>query len=454
MVRKCVETQQIPGYEHRLITLENCYKGSSYVNECLAAKRWVKASDWLRVHNLFSEGGIYLDGDMSIMPGKNFDHLLHHKLFLSKEISGWLWANAAMGSEAGHPVLQKYLSRVENNYRGSGDDVFAPGIRTYTDVFWDAFNHGLAELYGIHECPVEYFFPYDHLQKKMNITDDTIVFHHYMTSWQGVLLDKEPKKEFKFFCDYHLGDQLFVLWLLNEAARLWPHIKLSFCVEPTYFNEVKALARKLPNLEVTDKMDGHVQLEWWHGDWATHKRNPDRPHFVSSMLKLQKLIAAAYGLPELPAIEKTNLLLPAECMDSTHTFNRDFEFDVLFVNSAPLSGQCVGYDANRMNVIAVDLIGRGLKVVTTHPCGYENVSVTTELNMTLAQIGELASRCRVVAGVANAPFIATFNELAVQKIERWINYGCDVLDFDDRVVGANSLDEFADLCSQIERRTP
>ena len=450
LVKRCTETQHIPGYEHIVITLENCYRGSPYVNECLEAGNWVKASDWIRLWNLWSDGGIYVDGDMSIMPGKNFDALLHHRLFLSKEAGGY-WANAALGAEPRHPVLRRYLDRVENNYRGSGDDIFSPGIRCFTDIFWEAIN-GKEDL-GIFECPVEYFFPYNHLNKQVNVTAETIVYHHYMTSW-GVPKDQPVRKaqELRLFCSYHLGDQIFTLWFMNAAAKLFPNIRFSLWVEPRYFAEVKALARPLPNLEVTATYANHTQLEWWLGDWCLYRRNPDRPNFVESMIKLQALLASRYDLPHWVIQDKLEMLLPGECMDPNHAL-KDQSFDVLFVNSEPMSGQCVGHNHQRMNELALELFASGLKVVTTHPCGLSRIPNTTGLGMTLAQIGELAFRCRVVAGVCNAPFLATFNELAFSNVERWVNYGTDKVDFDaQRVVWAKDMIEFEralDLCRRM-----
>jgi hypothetical protein len=454
MVRACIETQKISGYEHVLVTLDNCYRGSTYVNECLEAKQWVKASDWLRIWNLYSEGGIYLDGDMAILPGKNFDTLLGHRLFLSKEVGGY-WANAALGAEKGHPTLKRYLDRVEHNFKGSGDDVFSPGIRCFTDVFWEALrgsssdrreffvDQSRSEQEGIFECPVSYFFPFNHITGTVEVTPETIVYHHYMKSWKPPLDRPIPaKNDFRFNCGtYHLGDQLFALWFLGLAAERFPNSQFSFWVEPRFYDEVKALARKLPNLEVTSRFDNHTRLEWWHGDWAVHMRNPDREHFVDSMAKLQIHLASKFGLEPWELADKQKFLFQKECLKRPSQLDSD-RYDVLFINSTPMSWQCIHYNPDQVNWLARSLKQRGLSVIATHPCGDDEIPVTTDLGLSLAHIGELASRCRFVVGVANAPFIATFNELAFKTVEKWVNYGCDVLNFDDRVIGASTMGEF------------
>jgi len=172
----CVETQKIKGYSHKIITLENCFKGSKYVNDALKAKKWVKASDWLRMHELYVNGGIYLDADIEILPGKNFDHLLDTELFFARE-ENRLCSNAVVGSVSGNPIIKKYLDNVTNNFIGAGDMVFEPGIRLFSDMFWDKDKTNITEL------TMDYFFPYNNNTYETKYTKNTITFHHFLSSW-------------------------------------------------------------------------------------------------------------------------------------------------------------------------------------------------------------------------------------------------------------------------------
>ncbi len=177
LVEKCINSQKIPGYTHHIITLENCDRSSEYVCQALENKKWVKASDYLRVQYMYKNGGIHLDGDMEILPGKNFDDLLDCRLFTSFECCG-LYANAGFGAEAGHPILKQYLDRVDANYKGSGDLTFEPGIRTFHDIFWAADK----SLFKMIDTSV--FFPFNHVSGQENITPSTKVYHYYQKSWQ------------------------------------------------------------------------------------------------------------------------------------------------------------------------------------------------------------------------------------------------------------------------------
>jgi len=184
-IKRCIDSQKIVGYEHKVITLQNYYKGSEYVNKSLEmadktgeAKWFVKASDYLRVYHIWDEGGIYLDADMEVLPNKNFDDLLDNRMFTENEVYG-MPANAGFGAEKGHPFLKVYLDRIEQNFKGDGDLVFEPGVRAFADLLWVANK----EKDGIKIYPTEMFFPYKHGTKEINITSLTKVFHHYANTW-------------------------------------------------------------------------------------------------------------------------------------------------------------------------------------------------------------------------------------------------------------------------------
>lgn len=168
-----VDTHNIPGYEHRLITIDNCFKDNKYVQECLNAKKWVKAADYLRVYYLYNYGGIYLDADIEVFQDKNFDEFLNNQFFSCKEENGFI-TNGVMGGEQGLLMFKEYLDTVESNFIGSGSMVFEPGMRLLTDLIY---------RYKYRLFDTEYFLPYNHQTNETKITDKTICFHHFKKSW-------------------------------------------------------------------------------------------------------------------------------------------------------------------------------------------------------------------------------------------------------------------------------
>jgi len=179
LFERCVASQRLPGYEFRLLGIEDCPKDSRYLNEALAAGRWVKAADYLRVRVVHDEGGIYLDADTEILPGKTLDHLLDCRMFVVKDVVGIFWCNGVFGAEKGHPVLKEWLDTVERNFRGDGDLVYQPGISLFNDVLWGKDFRA----FGIAPRPLEEFFPYDHRNGKVTHTPNTLAFHHCAKSW-------------------------------------------------------------------------------------------------------------------------------------------------------------------------------------------------------------------------------------------------------------------------------
>jgi mannosyltransferase OCH1-like enzyme len=185
LIEQCIKTQQIPGYEHKIVGMETFVSLANqfpYLKQCLDSsytkEKYVKAADYMRLHILHQEGGIYLDADIEILPGKNFDKLLHNNMFLGKEKNGWL-ANSVIGAEQGYPFLKSCMKDMEEMYRGDDNKCFEAG----SGIMAEKYYHWRDDDRGLAVCEQDVFFPYDHLTNTTNITEETITFHHFMKSW-------------------------------------------------------------------------------------------------------------------------------------------------------------------------------------------------------------------------------------------------------------------------------
>jgi hypothetical protein len=174
LVAKCIASQHIPEYEHKLITLENCYR-NKYIQDAINAKQWGKACDYLRIHYLIEEGGIYLDADVEMLPGKNFDGLLNHHLFAGRENNGFV-NTAVLGAEKGSQLLIDHLKEVEEKFKGDDGLYFESSIEIFTPRI-------LADQNATILAP-EYFYPYDWQRNTVDIKDFTVCYHHFMKSWK------------------------------------------------------------------------------------------------------------------------------------------------------------------------------------------------------------------------------------------------------------------------------
>lgn len=132
-IRKCIDSWRrvMPDYEIKLWNTANFDIDSApeYVRQAFLKRKWAFAADYIRLHALYTDGGIYLDSD--VMALKPFDPLLNHSFMTSLEyhptqaerdkaydmidgagkrtadgfVSGIQLQAAVMGAEKGSPFL-------------------------------------------------------------------------------------------------------------------------------------------------------------------------------------------------------------------------------------------------------------------------------------------------------------------------------------------------------------
>jgi glycosyltransferase involved in cell wall biosynthesis len=173
-IRKCIESQKIAGYNHLLVTLDNYPKDIEYVQQAVAAKKWVKAVDYLKMWYLNEYGGIVMDADMEVLEGRNFDTLLGYEMFAAKE-ENWFIGYSLVGAVKNHRLSQEYLKKVPKRFRGDDDLNFESSMEIFSDL---VYRHKSVKILS-----PEYFFPYNHQTGKINVTANTISFHHFQKSW-------------------------------------------------------------------------------------------------------------------------------------------------------------------------------------------------------------------------------------------------------------------------------
>lgn len=176
-----VETHKMKGYEHNLILLDNVLKNkkainSKYLNEAIAFKKWIKISDFTRIWYLFNYGGIYLDCDVEVL--RPFNNLLGTGMFAGRENNSVI-SSSVMGSEAGHPLLKKYMQLVDRNFRGSGNFIFEPAERLLTDLILGTYGN----FENVTIYPSEYFL-LDEAGRKEKTAKNVYARHHFARSWK------------------------------------------------------------------------------------------------------------------------------------------------------------------------------------------------------------------------------------------------------------------------------
>jgi mannosyltransferase OCH1-like enzyme len=174
----CIEThKKLKGYAHTLITNENMYTGSDYIRQCIESKSWVKAADYLRIYYIYTYGGIYIDADAEILKDKNFDSLLTFDLFVCRELNMHL-SNAVIGAIKNNSILKIILDTMDLEFRGDDGNIWDPGMLLFTQTIYNESTKHKNIIF----LTSDYFIPYDHISNTLNITENTIVYHHFLKS--------------------------------------------------------------------------------------------------------------------------------------------------------------------------------------------------------------------------------------------------------------------------------
>lgn len=164
-----------------------------YVKRAYQMKKFAFVSDYVRLHVLYHQGGIYLDTDVEIL--KPLDAFLSHRCFMgrdrqSKSEEAAEIGTGLIGAEKNYPWLQELLSFYLT------EQVLAPHGKIYQKTInWimtaDAFSrkklriaNEIQELEeGLTIYPTTYFSPMDYATRRVYKTENTYAIHKYAGSW-------------------------------------------------------------------------------------------------------------------------------------------------------------------------------------------------------------------------------------------------------------------------------
>ncbi len=189
MVRRCLQTWQshLQGYEIFEWNEETFDINSNlYIKQAYDAGKFAFVSDYVRVHALYHFGGIYLDTDVEVF--KPFDDLLHHASFWGFEQENYI-ATSTIGAAKGNKLVQRFLESYDGKTfikeDGTQDDLTNVAIVTrMLEELGLKPNGEYQEMEGIGVFyPQTYFSPYDYINCRKFITENTYAMHLFHKSW-------------------------------------------------------------------------------------------------------------------------------------------------------------------------------------------------------------------------------------------------------------------------------
>lgn len=192
---RCIDSWRrvMPDYQIKEWNETNSPLDNAYTQMAYDRKLWAKLSNYVRLHALNTEGGIYLDTDVEVI--QSFAPLLHHKCFVGFQVEedqvDWV-NNAVLGAQPGHQFLKRGLELTRELFAETGEFYRSPTVTTTTLKEMGLKEYGLQEIKEVTVYPVEYFYPYPWTSKFSPdcIKENTYCIHH----WTGSGLEPGHKK--------------------------------------------------------------------------------------------------------------------------------------------------------------------------------------------------------------------------------------------------------------------
>lgn len=185
---RCMATWRamLPDYELKRWTEDNSPLDTAYAREAIRRRRWSRLSNYVRLHALGTEGGVYVDTDVEVV--RPLDPLLGHECFIGFQLEQHPtdWVNSAvLGAVAGHPFIKACLDRTLSHFEETGDLHRSPAVCTSVLKEMGLRRYGMQEIGGVAVYPRESFYPYSWEEQFTPecVGDTTFCIHHWEASW-------------------------------------------------------------------------------------------------------------------------------------------------------------------------------------------------------------------------------------------------------------------------------
>lgn len=205
-------------------------------------------------------------------------------------------------------------------------------------------------------------------------------------------------------CDWHLGDHLAHLHYLRKQAVRYPEHYFVHAANFDYLPQLIEVVSDISNISLIDleHKPEFSQDAWKNRDnFFVHSANGN--NYAALYIDFFKYYSEKIGL-ESPIHAPSDLLFDYPAILRKRYAN----FDFLVINSAPMSGQFIGFNPNDFDELIGKLIERGYSVVTTAPSSH-NVPCTKSNGLSISAIGGLSLSCKYIVGGCNGPSWPTFN---------------------------------------------
>jgi mannosyltransferase OCH1-like enzyme len=188
LMQSCMRTWQevLPDFEIKEWNESNSPLESDYARRACAEGAWAFLADYVRLHALYMEGGVYLDVDVEVI--HSLAPLLDNRCFLGfqlrEENTDWVGVSV-IGSVSGHPFLKKWMERTLAAFGETGRFTRAPLLVTAVLKEMGLSRYGPQSVEDVTLYPIESFYPYSWFEpfRPEVVTPDTYCVHRWAGSW-------------------------------------------------------------------------------------------------------------------------------------------------------------------------------------------------------------------------------------------------------------------------------
>jgi hypothetical protein len=233
------------------------------------------------------------------------------------------------------------------------------------------------------------------------------------------------------YCAWHLGDNLTALHYLRSLAKGRPDFLFVHFLRPQDVLQCSELVLDIQNIQLKDitgvDLSGMVDL--WKGSEGFYFKYDYPIDFGAAFLDFFDLVSKKIEIP-MPFGRTDDLLFdyPAILVD-----RMVMPFDVLLVNSVPLSGQFAGFSEADFAQLARDLVLGGYSVVTTKKI--PGLPCTLEARLTVTGIANLSLKCKYLIAVCTGSMWPSFNVFNNDSLQfKFVLNSHEIIDFGNNVV--------------------
>lgn len=218
-------------------------------------------------------------------------------------------------------------------------------------------------------------------------------------------------------CALRLGDNLQHLHFLRKLAHKYPRDHFTHYAHRAYLPNLIEVIADVDNIRLGDLDEAcKPGRHYWDAEPVTPSFNAWKNAFgfweiaengndyVAFYVDFFDHLAHKMGL-ENPIQRAADFLFDYPALAPKRTT----EYDFLFVNSEPQSGQALGFQKSHLDRIAHDLHAAGHAVITTEQTHNPQIPFTREFGATVTHVGVISNQCKNIIAVSTGPSWPTFN---------------------------------------------